>query len=291
GTIDAYYRETEDLLAVVNVPAGSNLSDQIVTNVGTTTSRGLEFSLNGDVIQQEDLNWNLGFNLTFQEVEIDKLNLSGDESFFIPQGGISGGVGNTIQLWRPGLDPSTFFVFRQVYDDNGNPIEGAYVDVNGDNQITEADRQAYKKATPDAFAGLTSNLSYKNLDFSFTFRGSFGNYMYNNVASDRGNTSTILDAPGNYYPNAHSDVLNTGFGEPRLFSDYYIRSADFIKLDNVSLSYLIPGEKVTLRTSFTATNVFVISDYEGLDPEISSGIDNNFYPRPRTYVLGLNFSF
>lgn len=291
GTIDAYYRETDDLLAVVPVPAGSNLSDQLVTNVGSTTSRGIEFSLNGDVIQQDDLKWNLGFNLTFQDVEIDKLNLSGDPSYFIPQGGISGGVGNTVQLWRPGLDPSTFFVFRQVYDNDGNPIEGAYVDVNGDNQITEADRQAYKKATPDAFAGLTSSLSYKNFDFSFTFRGSFGNYMYNNVASDRGNLATIIDAPGNYYPNAHSDVLNTNFGEPRLFSDYYIRNADFVKLDNVSLSYLIPGEKVTLRTSFTATNVFVITDYEGLDPEISGGIDNNFYPRPRTFVLGLNFTF
>ncbi|MBT8279721.1 MAG: SusC/RagA family TonB-linked outer membrane protein [Bacteroidia bacterium] len=291
GTIDAYYRETNDLLATIPTAAGSNLSDLLTTNVGSTTSRGIEFSLNGDVVRKENFNWDLGFNITFQDVEITKLNLSGDSNFFIPQGGISGGVGNNIQLWRPGLDPTTFFVFRQVYDDNGNPIQGAYVDVNGDNQITEADRQAYKKATPDAFAGLTSNLSYKNLDFSFTFRGSFGNYMYNNVASDRGNTSTINDAPGNYYPNAHSSVLTTNFGEPRLFSDYYIRSADFVKLDNVSIGYLIPGEKVDLRASFTATNLLTITDYEGLDPEISSGIDNNFYPRPQTYVLGLNFTF
>ncbi|MBT8271312.1 MAG: TonB-dependent receptor [Flavobacteriaceae bacterium] len=291
GTIDAYYRETDDLLAQVPTAAGSNLADLLVTNVGSTTSRGIEFGLNGAIIQKEDFNWDLGFNLTFQDVEITNLTLGNDPTFFIPQGGISGGVGNNIQLWREGLDPTTFFVFRQVYDSSGNPIEGAYVDVNGDNQITEADRQAYKKATPDAFAGLTSNLSYKNLDFSFTFRGSFGNYMYNNVASDRGNISTITDAPGNYYPNAHSDVLNTNFGDPRLFSDYYIRPADFVRLDNVSVSYLFPGEKVDLRASLTGNNLFVISDYEGLDPEISNGIDNNFYPRPRTYVLGLNLSF
>ncbi len=291
GTVDAYYRETDDLLAQVPTAAGSNLADLLVTNVGSTTSRGVEFALNGDIVQTEDMNWNVGANLTFQDVEITKLSLGDDPNFFIPQGGISGGVGNNIQLWREGLDPSTFFVFRQVYDSNGNPIEGAFVDVNGDNQITEADRQAYKKATPDFFAGLTSNFTYKNLDFSFTFRGSFGNYMYNNVASDRGNVSTITDAPGNYYPNAHASVLDSGFGEPQLFSDYYIRAADFVKLDNVSLGYLVPGEKVDFRASFTATNVLTISDYEGLDPEISSGIDNNFYPRPVSYVLGLNFTF
>ncbi|MBT8252694.1 MAG: TonB-dependent receptor, partial [Bacteroidia bacterium] len=292
GTVDAYYKETKDLLARIPVPAGSNLSDFLVTNVGETTSRGIEFSLNGKVLESETVNWDLGVNLTFQEVEITKLNLSGDPNFFIPQGGIAGGVGNTIQLWRPGLDPSTFFVFRQVYDSSGNPIEGAYVDVNNDNQITEADRQAYKKATPDAYAGLTSNLTYKNFDFSFTFRGAFGNYMYNNVASDRGNSSIVLNTAGDgYYPNAHSSVLDTNFENQNLFSDYYIQRADFVKLDNVSFGYLVPGEKVTFRASLTATNLFVITDYDGLDPEISGGIDNNFYPRPQTYVLGLNISF
>ncbi len=291
GSIDAYYKETKDLLAVVPVPAGSNLSDLLLTNVGETTSKGLEFSLNGDIIKKEDFSWDLGFNITFQDVEITKLNLSGDPSFFIPQGGIAGGVGNQIQLWRPGLDPSTFFVFRQVYDSNGNPIEGAYVDVNGDNQITEADKQAYKKATPDIFTGLTSNLTYKNLDFNFTFRGSFGNYVYDNVASERANVSNVINNPGEYYHNAHSNILDTNFINQNLFSDYYIKSADFVKLDNVSVGYVVSGEKVTFRASFTATNVLTITDYEGIDPELSNGIDNNFYPRPKTYVLGLNFTF
>jgi len=291
GTVDAYYRETEDLLATVPTAAGSNLADLLTTNVGSTTSKGIEIGLNGDIIKSVDFNWDLGFNLTFQDVEITNLSLGNDPNYFIPQGGISGGVGNNIQLWREGLDPTTFFVFRQVYDTDGDPIEGAYVDVNGDNQITETDRQAYKKATPDVFAGLTSNLRYKNFNFSFTFRGSFGNYMYNNVASDRGVVETVTDAPGNFYPNGHSNVLETGFANQQLFSDYYIQSADFVKLDNISIGYVIPGEKVTLRTSLTATNVFTITDYDGLDPEISRGIDSNFYPRPRTYVLGLNFTF
>ena len=175
GTVDAYYRETDDLLAQIPSAAGSNLSDQITTNVGSTTSRGIEVALNGTIIETETMNWNMNVNVTFQDREITKLTLGDDPEFSIPQGGIAGGTGNTIQLWKPGLDPSTFFVYRQVYDDNGNPIEGAYVDVNGDNQITTADRQAYKKATPDAFIGFTNNFTYKNFDLNFTFRGSFGN--------------------------------------------------------------------------------------------------------------------
>ncbi len=223
--------------------------------------------------------------------EITKLNLTDNPNFSIPQGGISGGTGNNIQIWKPGLDPSTFFVYRQVYDTDGNPIEGDYVDVNGDNQITTADKQAYKKATPDAFLGFTNNFSYKNFDFNFTFRGSFGNYVYNNVASSNGNLSTVVNTLGDYQPNAHSSVLSTGFNNQQLFSDLYIQRADFLRLDNISIGYLIPFEKIKLRASLTATNVFVISEYDGLDPEISNGIDNNFYPRTRDIVLGLNFTF
>lgn len=290
GTVDGYYRETKDLLSSVPVPAGANLSDQLTTNVGEMTSRGLEISLNGVIAQKENFGWDTNFNLTFQEREITKLNLSNDADYFLPQGGISGGVGNTIQLWKPGYNPTTFFVFRQVYDSNGNPIEGAYVDVNGDNQITEADRQAYKKATPDAFIGFTNNFRYKNLDLNFTFRGSFGNYVYNNSASDRGNLNAVVNQPG-YQANAHASYLDTGFVNQNLFSDLYIQRADFVRLDNISLGYTIPFSKMTLRTSLTATNVFVITEYDGLDPEISNGIENNFYPRTRDIILGLNFTF
>lgn len=290
-TIDGYYRETKDLLARVPVPAGSNLSDFLLTNVGQTTSRGLEIGLNTNIASNKNFNWDISANLTFQEVEITQLNLSGDSEFFIPQGGISGGVGNTIQLWKPGYDPTTFFVFRQVYDQSGNPIEGAYVDVNGDNQITEADRQPYKKATPDAFVGLTSSLSYKNFDFSFTFRGSFGNYVYNNVSSNTGNYANITDAPGPFFQNGNTNLLDTNFQDPQLFSDYYIQRADFVKLDNLTVAYTFPFEKVRFMASITGTNLLTFTNYEGIDPEIPGGIDNNFYPRPRGIVVGLNFSY
>ena len=290
GTVDGYYRETEDLLSRVPVAAGANLTDILLTNVGEVTSRGLELSLNGIIYQKENFGWDTNFNITFQEQEITSLSLNDDPDYFIPTGGISGGVGNQIQILKPGYDPTTFFVFRQVYDTNGNPIEGSYVDVNGDNQITEADRQAYKKATPDAFIGFTNNFRYKNLDLNFTFRGSFGNYVYNNSASDRGNLNAIVNQPG-YQGNGHASLLETGFVNQNLFSDHYIQRADFVRLDNLSIGYTIPFEKITLRTSLTATNLFVITEYDGLDPEISNGIENNFYPRTRDIVLGLNFTF
>lgn len=291
GSVDAYHRTTDGLLAQVPVPAGSNLSDQLVTNVGETVSRGLEVGLNAEAIRTDNLVWNLNYNITFEELEITRLDLGDNPNFFIPQGGISGGVGNTIQLWKTGIDPSTFFVYRQVYDQNGEPVEGAYVDVNGDNVITEADRQAYKKGRPDFFMGLTNSFTYKDFDFSFTFRGSFGGYMYNNTQSSTGFRTAGTVTPEAYYSNFNANVLETNFRNSQFFSDYYVRSADFVKLDNISVSYLVPGDKVDFRASLTASNVLTITDYEGLDPEIAGGIDNNFYPRPRTFVLGLNLQF
>ncbi|PKD16652.1 SusC/RagA family TonB-linked outer membrane protein [Salegentibacter salinarum] len=291
GTVEAYYRETEDLLATVPVPAGANLTDLLVTNVGSTVSKGLEFGINGAIIQQEDFNWDINYNLTFQDLEITNLTLGDNPNFQIPQGEISGGVGNNIQLWKEGYDPTTFNVFRQVYNEDGQPIEGAYVDVNGDNEITEEDRVAYKKATPDYFMGLTNTMRYKNLDFSFTFRGNFGNYMYNNTQSSNGFVGAGTVTPQPYYSNFNSNVLESNFNNNQFFSDYYIQKADFVKLDNISVGYSFPGEELDIRTSLTATNVWTITDYEGLDPEIANGIDNNFYPRSTTIVLGLNLSF
>ena len=291
GSVDAYHRTTDGLIAVVPVPAGANLSDQLLTNVGETVSRGIEASLNAGIVRTDRLDWNVNYNITFQDLEITRLDLGDNPNFFIPQGGISGGVGNTIQLWKTGIDPTTFFVYRQVYDQSGDPVEGAYVDVNGDNVITEADRQAYKKGSPDFFMGFTNNFTYDNFDFSFTFRGSFGGYMYNNTQSATGFRSAGTVTPQPYYSNFNANILATNFENNQFFSDYYVRSADFVKLDNISVGYLIPGDKVDFRASLTATNVLTITDYEGLDPEIAGGIDNNFYPRPRTFTLGLNLQF
>lgn len=291
GSVDVYYRETSDLLAEVPVPAGANLSDRIITNIGQTVSKGVEIGLNGLVIDTDKFTWDLSYNISFQDLEITKLSLGENPNFFIPKGGISGGVGNTIQIWKKGYDPSTFFVFEQDYDDAGKPIEGAYVDQNNDGQITEADKRPYKKATPDYFMGLTSNMSYKNFNLSFTLRGSFNNYVYNNTASSNGFINSGIINPSPYYSNLNPSVLKTNFVSSQMFSDYYVEKANFVKLDNVSLSYLFPGDKFNIRASFTATNVFTISDYSGVDPEVDSGIDNNLYPRTRSYVLGLNVSF
>tara|TARA_R110002124_G_scaffold138798_1_gene302797 strand:- start:19668 stop:22574 length:2907 start_codon:yes stop_codon:yes gene_type:complete len=289
--LDGYSKETDDLLSIVTVPAGSNLSDLILTNVGSLKSKGAELNIDLNLAATENFSWDINANGSLQEVEITKLSLSDDEEFFVPTGDISGGVGNKIQLYKPGYDPSTFFVYRQIYDANGTPIEGAYVDVNGDNQITDADKQAYKKGTPDAYYGFSSRMTYKNFDFNFTLRGSLGNYVYNNVDSSTGYIGNTLEAPGDFFRNGSTDLLNTNFRSGQFFSDYYIQRADFLKLDNVSIGYTIPMEVITMRATLTGTNLLTITEYDGIDPEISNGIDNNFYPRPRGFVVGLNFTY
>ncbi len=299
GSVDAYYRETKDLLARVPTPAGSNLSDILTTNVGQTVSRGIEVGLNGKIFNNENFQWDLGYNITFSDVEISNLTLGNDPDFQIPQGGIAGGVGNNIQIWKEGYDPTTFFVFRQIYDNAGNPVEGAYVDINGDNEITEDDKTPFKQANPNMFMGLTSNMTYKNFDFSFTFRGSFGGYNYNNIQSSTGYREAFTNTPGDYYQNGSSDVNVTNFENAQLFSDRYVQSADFVRLDNMSLGYNIPGDEINCRLSFTANNLFTITNYDGIDPELfvtdafssKVGIDDRFYPRPTTFVIGVNFKY
>ena len=237
------------------------------------------------------MNWTLSANATVQEIEIT--DLAGADNSPVPVGGISGGTGNTIQEWAVGSDPTSFHVFRQVYDQDGNPLDGVYVDTNGDNIINDADRVRYKKANHDVYFGLTSNFNYKNLDFSFTFRGAAGGYNYNNVDSNSASYGSIF--PTNtqtpLYVNSTVDILNTNFSQQRLQSDYYIQKADFIKLDNVSLGYNFPGDKVDIRASITGTNLLTITDYDGTDPEVFGGIDNNLFPRNRGLIFGLGFKF
>ncbi|KQC32000.1 membrane protein [Nonlabens sp. YIK11] len=288
GTVDAYYRETTDLLQGAPLPGGA-LENFILQNAGDTQSRGLELGLNADVIRNDDLRWNVGANMTFNEIEIT--NLAGPNDNPVEVGGIAGGVGNNIQERAIGFDPTAFHVYRQVYDQNGNPLNGVYVDINNDNVINNADRVRYKKANPDMYYGLTSNLSFKNFFFNFTLRGSAGLYNYNNVDSNAATYSNIFNNPGAYYTNSTTDVLDTNFENTQLFSDYYVQKADFLKLDNAQIGYNIPGDKVDIRASLTGTNLFTITDYDGLDPEVAGGIDNTIYPRSRGIILGLGFTF
>jgi len=292
-SVDVYYKKTEDLIAEISVPAGSNLTNKITTNVGNIENRGLEFAINASPVRSKDFTWDFAYNFTYNTSEITNLSKVKDANAIGNQvGNISGGVGNYIQIHTVGYAPYTFFVYKQVYDQNDKPIEGLYVDLNKDGNSNDNDKYRYKNPQPKYFMGLSSQVGYKKWSLSFAARASFDNYMYNNFHS----TSGVLQnfSFSNYLANVSRDVLHTLFATPRLWSDYYIENASFVRMDNINLGYnfgRIGKRGTTLRVSATVQNVFVITNYSGLDPEIPGGIDNNFYPRPRNYSLGVNIDF
>jgi TonB-linked SusC/RagA family outer membrane protein len=292
GDLDLYYRKTIDLINQIPVPAGTNLTNQIVTNVGDLENRGLEFSINGKAIATEDIDWELGFNASYNTNKITKLTAVDDPTYKgVYVGGISGGVGNTIQIHSVGYPSYAFYVQEQVYDAAGKPIEGLYVDRNNDGAITGDDRYRYQKPAPTVFMGFSSMLRYKDLDFSFNGRINLGNYIYNNVFA--GGSYANVAASG-YLSNRVKNVTETGFENSQYFSDYYIENGSFMKLDNVSVGYNVNNlwqDKLKLRVYLTAQNLVTITKYSGLDPEVFSGIDNNIYPRPRIFQLGLSLTY
>lgn len=295
GTIDVYSRETEDLINTIPVPAGSNLTNKITTNVGNLTNKGVEFTINGKVISTSDLSWELAYNIGYNENKITKLTQTDDPSYQgVATGGISGGVGSNIQIHSVDYPVFSYYVYQQVYDNNGDPIEGLYVDREPDGVLNSSDLYRYKKPAADVLMGISSSLNYKNWDFSFSGRFSFGNYIYNNVASTRG---TYLDAynPGlNYTSNVLASSRDTKFSSAQYFSDYYVENGSFFRMDNISLGYRFTNlmqNKINLRVGAVVQNAFVITKYSGLDPEIFGGIDNNIYPRPRIFMLGVNVEF
>lgn len=232
----------------------------------------------------------MNFNTTFIDRRITRLALDQDRF----TGGIGGGTGGTIQIYRAGYDPLSFFVYNQVYDQSGRPVEGAYADLNGDNQINDQDRYIYKNGSPDVTFGFLSNMSYKGFDFNFNLRASLGNYIYNNVNSARAQYNQLrLNSTLSNMPRS---VLNSGFNvtEDVIFSDYFIENGSFLRMDNITLGYTFQNvlkSRSNLRTSAGVQNAFVLSRYSGLDPEIFGGIDNTIYPRARTFFIGANFSF
>ncbi|VAW30197.1 Outer membrane TonB-dependent transporter, utilization system for glycans and polysaccharides (PUL), SusC family [hydrothermal vent metagenome] len=298
GSLDYYYRKTKDLLNFIPVPAGSNLTNYLLTNIGDLENRGFEFSISGVIISKKDLRWSLSFNASTNTNKITKLTASSNPNYLgVETGGISGGVGNNIQIHSVGYAAYSFYVYQQVYGKDGKPIEGLYVDRNGDGQITNADRYHYEDPAPKFFFGISSNLHYKNWDFSFAGRANFGNYVYNNVSSNIGVYRFLYHPEGPYLGNISTDVTKAGFYNPQYLSDYYIQNASFFRMDNITLSYLFENlnksdkSPVNLGLSFTVNNAFVITKYTGLDPEVSNGIDNNIYPRPRVFVFGINLQF
>ena len=292
GTLDVYLRETEDLLNEIPVPAGSNLTNQLFTNVGNMENKGFEFAVNGVAIENSDWNWTIGANLTYNENEITKLTQVDDPSYIgVEHEGISGGTGNTIKIHRVGNPAGSFYVYKQIYDVNGSPIEGLYEDTNGDGVFDPSDKYVAGNAAPKVMIGLNSTLNYKDWDFSFSGRANLGMDVYNNVASNNGYYNH-MQVSGEYLFNVHKDVLFTNFKEAQLHSDYYVQDASFFRMDNMTLGYRLKTNWANnIRVYASVNNVFVITDYEGLDPEVDNGVDNNLYPRPRTYLLGVNISF
>lgn len=294
GSIDYYFKRTKDLLSVIPVPAGSNLTNQILTNVGNIENEGVEFAINFNPVRNDDWNIDFGFNVTYNRNTITNLTQVEVEDYQgVATGGISGGVGNTIQIHTVGFPTNSFYVYRQVYDETGKPIEGLYEDINQDGVITPDDRYRYKNPNPNYFIGSTLQASYRRLSLSLVVRGNIGNYIYNNVNSNTGVYRSITNSIA-VLNNMGSDVLNSGFTNNQYFSDYYIENGSFLRMDNAVLGYNLDGllgEKIRLQVSLIGQNLFVITKYSGLDPEIAGGIDNNLYPVPRTISLGINLNF
>lgn len=294
GSVDFYLKKTKDLLATVSVPAGSNFSNQLITNIGSLENKGLEVTLNAEIIKSKDWNWNASFNMAFNKNRITKLTLVDSADYEgIPQGWIFGSTGGTVQIHSVGHNTYSFYLYKQVYGEDGKPLEGVYADLNGDGKINSKDLYRSKSSEPKMTCGLSTSVSFRNWELSTSVRGSFGNYMYNNMNSALATYSNIL-SPSKTILNAPRNVFDTNFYLNQPLSDYYLENASFIKMDNLSLSYnfgKIFNQKIGLRATLSVQNVFTITGYSGLDPEIAGGVDRSFYPRPRTYALGFNLNY
>ncbi|MEP6927028.1 MAG: TonB-dependent receptor, partial [Ginsengibacter sp.] len=297
GYVDYYYKETKDLLNEIVQPAGTNFSNKIVANVGSMKNSGVEVSLNLIPVKNNNITWNVNLNGTYNTNKVTKLTISSDPNYpGNKYGGISGGVGNTVLINAVNQSRGSFYVYKQVYGDNGKPIENVFADLNRDGIINEKDLYVYKSADPNYLFGASSNVSYRNWSAGFVLRANLGNYIYNNTFSSTGTIRNIIN-PLNYLSNGSTNLLETNFtgsGDKFFLSDYYIENASFLRMDNINIGYTF--DKLlrnlgTLTVTGNVQNVFIVTNYKGLDPEISFGIDNNFYPRPRTYSIGLSLGF
>lgn len=291
GSFDYYTRKTKDLLATVPSPAGANFNKQITTNVGNVNSHGFEVSLNATPIKAKDYSWDVSFNASYQKMKVTNLSLvKGASATNIL-------VGNGIDSYQmmvltEGYEPYMYYVYHQLYDKNGKPIEGAYADLNHDGVINSSDLYRYHSRTPDWILGFSTSFNYKKWTLGASFRAELGNYLYNGMAMNTGAFGTVSY---NAYQlnNMSRSYLKTGFNSRQYLSDYYVENASFLKMDNLSLSYDFGkiSKWCSLHASAMVQNVFTITKYSGVDPEVYDGIDMSFYPRPRTYSLSLGFDF
>lgn len=292
GAIDFYTRKTKDLLASVPTAAGTNFSKTILTNVGNVDSKGIEISLNATPIQTKDWEWNLSYNFTWQNMKVKNLSLTKGGS----QTNVK--VGPSIdayqfQVLSEGYEPYMFYVYHQLYDSKtGKPIEGAYADLNNDGEINESDLYRYHSPAPKYIMGLSTSLRYKQLTLGMSFRANIDNYVYNGMGMSTGAFETV-SYNNSQLNNLNTSFLKTGFKTRQYLSDYYVEHASFLKLDNLSLSYNVGkiNKWASLTVSAMVQNVFTITGYSGTDPEVPNGMDNSFYPRPRTYSVSLGLQF
>ncbi|KIA92425.1 membrane protein [Pedobacter kyungheensis] len=295
GSLDVYQKKTSDLLNRIPQPAGTNFAATAVVNVGDMKNEGVELTLNFNPVKAKDFDWNFSFNATYNKNTITNLTVVPNDPNYagFPSGTIAGGVGGQNAFINAvGGPKNTFNLFEQVYDQAGNPIEGVYVDQNGDGIISPGDFKKGKQADPKVFLGFSNNLSYKKWNLSFTLRANLGNYVYNNNFSQSGNLAQILGTA--VILNGSPNYLLTNFKGQQLLSDYYVQNAAFLRMDNINLGYSFGQlfkSKANLQLTGSVQNVFVVTKYKGLDPEVASGVDNNIYPRPRVFSLGLNLNY
>lgn len=292
GSFDYYTRQTKDLLATVPAPAGTNFNKTILTNVGNVDSKGVEVTLNAVPIQTNDWTWNVSFNMTWQKMKVKNLSLNKGNNATNTLVGPSID-GYQFQVLSEGYAPYMFYVYKQLYDEStGKPIEGAYADLNNDGVINSSDLYRYHSPAPDYILGFSTSLRYKKWTLSTSLRGNIGNYVYNGMAMNAGAWSTVSY---NSYQlnNLHRSFLETGFQNRQYLSDHYIENASFLKMDNLTLNYNFGRihKYFGLNVSAMVQNVFTITKYSGVDPEVPNGMDISFYPRPRTYSVSLGFEF
>jgi len=298
GSIEVFQKNTTDLLNNVAIPNGVNFSNYLTTNVGSMQNQGIEITLKAVPISTKDFTWNAGLNFTSINSKITKMNLTDDPSY---AGNYIGnvGVGAFVQNNQVGYPAFAYYVFQQVYDAASKPIEGLYVDRSGKGAPVigqEANKYHYKRPYADFLIGINSRFNYKKFDFSFSGRLSIGNYNYNNIQAGWAFYNRVYQL--GYFTNVPTSINDTKFTTQQIYSDYYVQNASFFKMDNLSAGYSfdeIMSSKLKARLSFTVQNAFIITNYKGIDPEqnggTNPGLDNNIYPRPRTFLVGLNLTF
>ncbi len=300
-SVEYYIKKVNDLLFDIAVPAGSNLSDRVKTNIGQLENRGVEVTINSVPVNTKKFTWDLSFNFATNSNKVIKLDNQTDPDFGgYLVGDISGDVGQRIQVLKEGESAFAFYTYKQKYDANGKPVTDTngdgiqtllemYEDINGDGIINEKDLVVGKNSTPDIIMGLTSLMTYKSWDLSFTLRSAVGNYTYNNTASSAGYFEQLTDQTLN---NIDKSAFETNFKQRQLHSDYYVENASFVKLDNITLGYNFSNVQFArIKAYITGQNVFTLTGYSGLEPEQFNGIDNNPYPRSLSLILGVNIQF